>query len=115
MKGKNRMEILLVKGNCLSLSGMLGQGYGYYIRSTKKGRFYSQRSKHSVPPDGHWRFIVACAKLAKDGLHISDIRATQEEVDAARMEAGLKPIAYCFPCRVLDAGDVMYIVNHYDL
>ena len=105
------MEIFLSK-QCESFTGTPGQGFGYAIRKRGK-RFYSVRcSKGSVPPDGHWRFIVTCAELAKSGLHIADIKVKQEEVDAARMEAGLKPIAYCFPCRLLNAGDVMYIVNH---
>ena len=113
------MEIFLTE-QCKSLTGSLGRGFGYSIRpyNSKKGktRFFSKRdSKGVVPPDGHWRFILTCAELAHTSLHIEDIRAAQEEVDAARMEAGLKPIAYALPCRVLDAGDVMYIVNHYDL
>ena len=110
------MEIIL-SNNCTSLTGSLGRGFGYYIKShlsyrSGKERFFSQRcSKGTIPPDGHWRFITTCAELAQNGLHIADIRVSQEEVDAARMEAGLKPIAYCLPCRVLNAGDVMYIVN----
>ena len=107
------MEIILSK-QCESLTGTLDVGFGYFV--VRRGdRFFSQRSRHSVPPDGHWRFIVACAELAQNRLYIADIRVTQEEVDAARMKAGLKPIAYCFPCRVLDAGDVIYIVKHYSL
>lgn len=80
------MEIIL-SSNCKSFTGSLGSGFGYYIRSTKKGRFFSQRSKHTVPPDGHWRFIVACAELAKAGLHISDIKVSREEVKQALYEA----------------------------
>ena len=104
------MEIIL-STQCESLQGTLDAGLGYFI--VKRGkRFYSQRSRHSVPPDGHWLFIVTCAQLAQNKLHITDIKVSREEVDAARMEAGLKPIAYCLPCRVLNAGDVIYIVNH---
>ena len=80
------MEIFL-SSNCESFTGSLGRGFGYYIRSTKKGRFFSQRSKHTVPPDGHWRFIVSCAELAKVGLHISDIKASWSEVRDALKEA----------------------------
>ena len=69
------------------LTGMLSSHYGYYIRRSKYGLF-SQRSKHAVPPDGHWRFILACAKLAKNGLHLSDIRLTAAELVAALREAG---------------------------
>ena len=66
------MEIIL-SNHCKSLTGSLGQGFGYFIVN-RKGRFYSVRSKHSVPHDGHWRFILTCADLAQNGLHISDIR-----------------------------------------
>ena len=80
------MQVFLSK-QCLSLTGCLGQGFGYYLRSTKKGKFYSQRSKHAVPPDGHLRFIFVCAELAQNRLHISDIRVTREELKAALYEA----------------------------
>ena len=80
------MEVILSK-NCLSLTGMLDRGLGYYLRSTKKGRFFSQRSKYLVPPDGHWRFIVLCAELAQNKLHIVDIRVKREELKQALYEA----------------------------
>ena len=80
------MEILL-SPTCKSLTGTLGRGFGYYIRSTKKGRFFGQRSKHAVPPDGHWKFIVSCAELAQSYLHIGDIRIEWEELQSALYEA----------------------------
>ena len=80
------MEIILSK-QCLSLSGCLGRGYGYYLRRTKTGRFFSQRSKHSVPPDGHWRFIALCAELAQNHLHIADIKVGWLELESALYEA----------------------------
>ena len=80
------MEIFLAP-TCTSLTGTLGRGFGYYIRSTKKGRFFGQRSKHNVPPNGHWRFIVSCAQLAQNGLHIADICIEWEELRSALFEA----------------------------
>ena len=80
------MEILL-SPTCKSLTGTLGRGFGYYIRSTKKGRFFGQRSKHDVPPEGHWRFILTCAVLAQAKLHIGDIRIEWEELQSALYEA----------------------------
>jgi len=78
------MEVILTQ-RCKSLTGTIGSRFGYYIRSTKTGRFFSQRSKYNVPPDGHWRFIVACAELAKLNLHIADIKVDWSEVrDALR-------------------------------
>ena len=106
------MEIIL-SPTCTSLNGALDTHLGYFIVN-RKGRFFSQRSRFSVPPDGHWRFIVACAQLAQNGLHIADIKVSREEVDAARMEAGLMPIAYCLPGSFLNAELVLYLKNHYN-
>ena len=79
------MEIFLSK-QCLSLSGMLSRGHGYFIVQRGK-RFFSQRSKHKVPPDGHWRFIVLCAEMAKNRLHITDIKVDWLELQTALYEA----------------------------
>ena len=68
------------------LSGALNKNFGYFIVRRKSG-FYSQRSKHSVPPDGHWRFIVACAELAYQGLYATDILVRREELKQALYEA----------------------------
>lgn len=81
------MEIILSK-QCESLTGSLGQGFGYFIVN-RKGRFYSVRSKHSVPADGHWNFIVACAELAQNGFHIAGIEVSGYELKAALYEACL--------------------------
>ena len=64
------------------LSGALNKNFGYFIVRRKSG-FYSQRSKHSVPSDGHWRFIVTCAELAQHRLHIDDIKVPREELSSA--------------------------------
>ena len=81
------MQIILSK-QCESLTGSLGRGFGYAI--VKRGnRFFAQRGNHnvSVPPDGHWRFIVTCAELAQNKLHIADIKVSREEVKKALYEA----------------------------
>ena len=80
------MEIILSK-QCESLTGSPGKGFGYYVRSTKTGRFFSQRSRHTVPPDGHWRFILACAELTQSKLHIEDIHIDWPELVGALYEA----------------------------
>ena len=88
------MEIILSK-QCESLTGALGNGYGYFIQRRRgqdgKYHFYSQRSKWNVPPDGHLRFIFTCAELAQMGLHVSDIRVPRKELSDALWEAGYKP------------------------
>ena len=105
------MEIFLSK-QCESLTGSLGRGFGYYIRSTKKGRYFSQRSKHSVPPDGHWRFIVACASLAQSKLHITDIEVTGYELKIALSEACFLQSSLCVDLdHVYNANDVLDFKN----
>ena len=79
------MQIFLSK-QCLSLSGMLRTDLGYFIVN-RKGKFFSQRSKHSVPPDGHLRFIFLCAELAQNKLHITAISVSREELKDALYEA----------------------------
>ena len=67
------MKVILSK-QCKALTGSLGRGFGYHIQRRKNGFFAVHNSKGIVPPDGHWRFIVTCAELAHNGLHISDIK-----------------------------------------
>ena len=79
------MKIIL-SNQCESLTGSIGQGLGYFIVKRKNG-FYSVRSKHNVPPDGHWRFIVACADLAHKRLQVTDISLHWTELYDALYEA----------------------------
>ena len=80
------MEIIL-STNCESLTGSLGRGFGYFI-VRRKNRFFSQRSRHgNIPADGHWRFILTCANLAQNKLHITDISIHHEELQDALEEA----------------------------
>ena len=81
------MQIIL-SNQCLSLTGMLDSSCGYYIRRSRNGNFYGQRSKGFVPPDGHWRFILTCAQLAQNGLYLSDIRLSSDELWDALYDAG---------------------------
>lgn len=82
------MEIILSE-RCKSLTGNLGRGFGYHIQRRKNGYFAKRNSKGEVPPDGHWRFILACAELAKIGLHIADILVSAKELRLALDEAHL--------------------------
>ena len=80
------MEIILSK-QCKALTGSLGRGFGYHIQRRKNGFFAVRNTKGIVPPDGHWRFIAACAELAHIGLHISDIEIHWLELQTALYEA----------------------------
>lgn len=110
------MEIILTQ-RCKSLTGSIGSGFGYYIRSTKTGRFFSQRSKHNVPPDGHWRFIWTCAELAYLNLHIADIRVKGEEINEALREAGIrhKLLEPLLPKAVYNAPEILRFKEYYRL
>ena len=85
------MEIILSK-HCESLKGTLGSGFGYHIqrRTNHDGtiRFWGVRkSKGVIPAEGHLRFILTCAELAQNGLHIADIRVSARELRSAFYEA----------------------------
>jgi hypothetical protein len=67
---------------------MLKPELGYFL--VKRGKsFFSQRSGHGAPPDGHLRFIFLCAEMAQNGLHIKDVRVAYTEFYDAVKEAGM--------------------------
>ena len=84
------MKIIL-SNQCESLTGTLSKGTGYFVqaRRSKSGKvsFFGVRSRGNVPSDGRWRFIEACARLAKSGLHIADVMVNWQEVYDALYEA----------------------------
>ena len=80
------MKIILSQ-QCESLTGMLNSSLGYHIEHRKNGFFSKRNQRGIVPPDGHWRFILTCAQLAQNKLHIADIRVSREELKQAMYEA----------------------------
>lgn len=66
---------------------MLERGLGYHLVQRKNGFFARRDSKGIVPLDGHWRFIVRCAELAQNKLHITDIQVDWLELQNALYEA----------------------------
>ena len=80
------MKIIL-SNQCESLTGSLGRGFGYHIEHRKNGFFSKRNTKGSVPPDGHWRFIVLCAELAHNKLYVTDIKVGWLELQTALYEA----------------------------
>ena len=114
------MEIILSK-QCESLTGSLGRGFGYHIQRRKKGFFAKRNTKGVVPPDGHWKFILACADLAQSKLHITDISVTREELADALREArcttplyGLTKYSEDYPA-VFNAQQVIKFKERYNL
>lgn len=106
------MEIILSR-HCKSFTGTLSRKHGYSICKRGKG-FFGQRKGRNVPADGHLRFILDCAELAREGMLIADVRLMGEELIAAANEAGLK-----FETIVADveynANDVLNIKKYYSL
>ena len=82
-----RIMKVILSTMCTSLVGMLERGLGYHLEHRKNGFFSKRNQRGSVPPDGHWRFIVLCAELAQNGLYISDIKVDWLELQAALYEA----------------------------
>ena len=86
------MKVILSK-QCLALVGMLERGLGFHLQQRKNGFYAKRNSKGFVPPDGHWRFIVLCAEMARNGLYITDVRVCGGEMAGALLEAGLRTCA----------------------
>jgi hypothetical protein len=80
------MEIILSK-NCQSLTGTISRSHGYSVRRTGERYFGIRSTRGSVPPDGHWRFILSIAHLAPANLIVADIRLPGLELIAALNEA----------------------------
>ena len=107
------MQIFLSK-DCLALQGVIGRDYGYFI--VKRGKsFFSQRSKHSVPPDGHLRFIFLCAEMAKNKLHIADIKVSREELKKALYEAHCFRTMQFLRLDTYDARDILNLKTTFGL
>ena len=79
---------LTLSPTCTSLTGSLGQGFGYHIQRRGKTFCGVRQSRGYVPRDGHLRFIFACAELAKMGLHVTGIRVGWLELQEACYDAG---------------------------
>jgi hypothetical protein len=116
------MEIIL-SNQCESLTGSLGRGFGYFIvgrwsRKDVKYRYYSQRSRWDVPPDGHLRFILTCAILALSKLHIADIRISAKEFRQACNEADRwygDEVVKALATHVFNAYDVIRFKQRWNL
>lgn len=108
------MEIILSK-QCKALTGSLGRGDGYHIQRRKNGFFAVRNTKGIVPPDAHWRFIITCAELAHAGLHIADIKVSQDEVRAALLEAGHHTAMWHLKLSVYNARDILNLKTTFSL
>ena len=111
------MELILTE-NCKALSGSLGHGFGYFIVE-RRGRYYSVRSKHpNVPPDGHLRFIFACAEMVYIHLYLAEIVVPPSEIEQAFAEAGFPILASVYGQgeHAYNADSILAIrKNHFNL
>ena len=100
------MKIILSR-QCESLTGMLNSSLGYHIEHRKNGFFSKRNQRGIVPPEGHWRFIVTCAQLAQNKLHIADIRVSREELKQAMYEARIFIAMQHLRKDLYDARDIL--------
>ena len=107
------MEIILTK-QCESLSGALDKRLGYFIQRRGKRFFAVRTSKKTPPPDGHWRFIVACAKLA-NGLHVDDIKVYPDDLGPALWEAHHFIAAQNIKDKIYNARDILNLKTTFGL
>ena len=108
------MQLFLSK-QCESLTGSLGSGYGYAVQKQRGGYYAKRNSKGIVPPDGHLRFILKCAELARMKMHIVDIRVPRLELQVALMEAGQYPASLRITQTELNAEQVINFKQRYKL
>ena len=108
------MKIILSK-QCESLTGMLNSSLGYHIEHRKNGFFSKRNQRGIVPPEGHWRFIVTCAELAQNKLHIADIRVSREELKQAMYEARIFIAMQHLRKDLYDARDILNLKTTFSL
>lgn len=82
------MEIFLAP-NCAAFTGSFGTNYGYAVQRHNNRFFVKRNSKGTIPPDGHWRFIVECAKLTLTNLYFADFDLPASELQQALDEANI--------------------------
>ena len=108
------MKIILSQ-QCESLTGMLNSSLGYHIEHRKNGFFSKRNQRGIVPPEGHWRFIVTCAELAQNKLHIADIRVSREELKQAMYEARIFIAMQHLRKDLYDARDILNLKTTFSL
>ena len=108
------MKIILSQ-QCESLTGMLNSSLGYHIEHRKNGFFSKRNQRGIVPPDGHWRFILTCAELAQNKLHIADIRVSREELKQAMYEARIFIAMQHLRKDLYDARDIINLKTTFSL
>jgi hypothetical protein len=107
------MKVIL-SNMCASLVGTLERGLGYHLEHRKNG-FFAVRNNTSVPPDGHWRFIVLCAELVQNHLYLSDIEVSRNELRSALREARQFVAARQLKLETYHARDILNLKTTFGL
>ncbi len=110
-----RIMKVILSNMCASLVGTLERGLGYHLEHRKNGFFSKRDQRGSVPPDGHWRFIVLCAEMAKIGLYIKDIEVSRKELRSALREARLFIAARQLKLETYHARDILNLKTTFGL
>ena len=108
---------LILSVYCTSFTGALSKSYGYAVRKHNNGFYGYRNSRGDVPPDGHLRFIIACAKLA-GGLYVADIEIDSIELACALKEAGHKYASWYVttdPRHIFHAADILNLKTRFKL
>ena len=104
------MKITL-SNQCESISGTISRGTGYYLqaRRSRSGSldFFGVRSRGHVPPDGHLRFIIACASIARRKTYFTDISLTRTELHDALSEAHRDNVIPFLKKEIYHADDII--------
>ena len=109
------MEIIL-SSHCSSFTGTVNKDFGYAVRKRGKRFFGVRCNNRNVPPDGHWRFILACAEIAQMTIFIADVRVQGLELYAALLEAGYPVAAGTVETyRLYNAHDIFNFRNRRNL
>jgi hypothetical protein len=106
---------LFLSAQCCSLVGMLDHTHGYHIQRRANGFYTKRNTRGLVPPDGHWRVILACAQMALLGFHITDIRVTVAELREALIEARHFSAAHNLRLPLYNARDIINLQTTFGL
>lgn len=106
---------LFLSAQCRSLVGMLDHTHGYHIQRRANGFYAKRNTRGFVPPDGHWRFILACAEMAKQKLYLVNIRVAKKELREALEEARHWQAARHLQKELYDARDVLNLKTLFGL
>lgn len=106
---------LFLSAQCRSLVGTLDHTHGYHIQRRNNGFYTKRNTRGFVPPDGHWRVILACAQMAQLGFLITDVRVTAAELREALVEARYFSAAQNLRLPFYNARDIINLKTTFGL